>query len=63
LTSQKNFVISFGLEKIPQKYPQNYVIFKRLGMMLAMKPNSIDKKVVKNVHHINIEVLEKRVVK
>jgi hypothetical protein len=34
--------MSFGLEKIPQKYSQNYIIFKGLGMILVIKKNSIE---------------------
>jgi hypothetical protein len=43
LVLQKTFVISFGLEKIPQKYPQNYIIFKGLGMILVIKKTPLKK--------------------
>jgi hypothetical protein len=37
-------ILSFGLEKVSQKYLKNYIIFIRLRMILVMKTNSIYKK-------------------
>jgi hypothetical protein len=47
------------LEKYPKSILKNYVHFLGLGMNLAMKTKSFDKKIYYNVHHINIEGWEK----
>jgi phosphate starvation-inducible membrane PsiE len=45
---------------MPQKYPQKLCHFLRLGIILAMKHIPLTKNIYQNVHHINIEVLEKK---
>jgi hypothetical protein len=37
-------ILSFGLEKVSQKYLKTYIIFIQLRMILTMKKNSIYKK-------------------
>jgi hypothetical protein len=49
--------MSFGLEKIPQKYPQQLCHFSMVRDDFNYEKKLINKKnLYWNVHHINIEV-------
>jgi hypothetical protein len=51
------FAMWFRFQKVPQKYPQIFFIFQKVGDGFCYEK----KYIYHNFHHINIEVLEKEI--
>jgi uncharacterized membrane protein len=51
------FAMWFGFQKVPQKYPQIFFIFQKVGDGFCYEIYIY----IHNFHQINIEVLEKEI--